>query len=152
MATFSSGHIQLAALLHLNFEPILLVINKKKKIILKRIFKKIFYPDLHADELKKIWIFWCVKKNVWCPKLNSVSLLPSWPPSPYNLLCPDNSFKFSVWTKDNTVNRLNIGVRLCSHHLSFYLTFHSTRNRTFQLKSPNNHATSYLIIFIYRSL
>ena len=48
-------------------------------------------------------------------------------------------------TKDNSVNRLNIRVRLCSHHLSFHLTFHSTQNRSFQVKSPNNHATLQLI-------
>ena len=47
-----------------------------------------------------------------------------------------------VLNKDNTINRLKIRVRLCSHHLSFHLTFHSTRNRSFQVKSPNNHATS----------
>ena len=31
----------------------------------------------------------------------------------------------AVYPKDNTVNRLNIRVRLCSHHLSFHLTFHN---------------------------
>ena len=35
-------------------------------------------------------------------------------------------------SKDNAVNRLNIRVRLCSHHLSFHLKNSTVQNRSFR--------------------
>ena len=56
-----------------------------------------------------------------------------------------------IWSlgKDNTVNRLNIMVRLCSHYLSFHLRYSTVRNRTFRTektKKSRNFVTNFFYL------